>query len=432
MEIVQLPTPRNEVKAVRSLRAVTSLLARSRSVETRRVSWIVVSRVAVGGAGLATVLLTSRLLSTNARGLFATVQAAVLVASVVGCASLWLGVSVVLPKHPHARGMALVASLAWSALLLGAGSLGIASGAAEGVAAAPVLAAFVIVSVTVMLYTNVQGMPIGLNQITTYAKAEILRAAVGVTALVTLLAIGQRHPSHLLLIWGISSWGAATAYLVLRSRPYGRTHDWTLLRGVVSRSLRAHPNNIIALGVLRLDILVLAALSSRTQVAFYSFAVALSEGVWLIPGAIAVVGLADYSRLDAPAAASAARRNLRRAFLAAFATAIVLLAAGVLLILFFLQPAYHAAIVPLAVSIAGALLYSANHAVNPWIVVALDRPGFSSLIAIGTLALNMILLVMLASHGATGAAIASASSYALASCVYIVVLRRRRTTAVSP
>lgn len=387
--------------------------------------------MAVGASGLLTVLLTSRLLSTNERGLFATVQAAVLVVAVIGCASLWLGISVMLPKHPRACGMALLASVAWSALLLGAAALVVASGAVDGIASVPVLVAFVLVAVIVMMYTNVQGVPVGLNRITAYAKAEIVRAGIGVTALATLLALGQRHPSRLLLIWGLSSWGAATVYLVLRSRPYGRQRDWALLRGAISRSLRAHPNNVIALAVLRLDIVVLAALSSHTQVAFYSLAVALSEGVWLIPGAIAVVGLADYPRLDAVAAASLARRNLRRAFLAASATGAVLLTVGILLIVFVLPPAYDAAIVPLAITIGGALLYSANHAVNPWIVVALDRPGFSSLIAMSTLVFNMVLLVMLAAYGALGAAIASASSYAFASCVYVVVLRSRRTIVVS-
>ena len=109
-------------------------------------------------------------------------------------------------------------------------------------------------------------------------------------------------------------------------------------------------------------------------------------------------------------------------------TAAALFLAGTLLITAFLRPAYQAAIGPLAITIAGALFYSATHAVNPWIVVTLDRPGLSSLIAAATLAVNMVLLVALASHGALGAAIASALAYAFAGGVYVAVLSKHESS----
>ena len=409
-------------------------LRRAGSLAGGRLSRVVVSRIAVGAAGLLTVLLTSRFLSTSARGEFATVQAGVLIVAVVGCASLWLGISVMLPKHPGARLMALLVAVTWPAILLAGLALVLATGVARGVASTPVLVAFVLVSAAVMVYTNVQGLAIGLNHIGTYARAEIARAIIGVGALCVLLAAGERQPSELILIWGLASWGAASAYLVLSSRPYGRLGQTRIrqgaefLRGAVSRGLRAHPNNVIALAVMRLDIVVLAALSSHEQVAFYSLAVALSEGVWLVPGAVAVVGLADYSQLDPHAALARARRNLARTLAAAAVTAAALFLAGTLLITAFLRPAYQAAIGPLAITIAGALFYSATHAVNPWIVVTLDRPGLSSLIAAATLAVNMVLLVALASHGALGAAIASALAYAFAGGVYVAVLSKHESS----
>jgi O-antigen/teichoic acid export membrane protein len=367
---------------------------------------------------------------------FATLQAAVLIMAVVGCASLWLGISVMLPKHPRARLTALLMAVAWPIVLVAALALVLAAGVARGVGSPPALVAFVLVSLAVMVYTNVQGLPIGLNRIATYARGEIARAVVGVAVLCVLLVAGERQPSHVILIWGLASWGIAMAYLVAAGRPYaGRGqpttgHTALFVRGAVSRSLRAHPNNVIALAVMRLDIVVLAALSSHEQVAFYSLAVAVSEGVWLVPGAFAVVGLADYSQLDPRAALMTARENLRRTLAAAAVTSAALFLAGALLITVFLRPAYHAAIVPLAITIAGALFYSATHAVNPWIVVTLDRPGLSSLIAGGTLALNMVLLLMLAAHGALGAAIASAIAYGFAGGVYVAVLSNHKSRAV--
>jgi O-antigen/teichoic acid export membrane protein len=389
----------------------------------RRLSSVVLSRAAVASSGLFTVLLTSRLLSTEARGTFATLQAAILIAAVVGCASLWLGISVMLPRRPDSRGLGLLLSLAWPLLLsLVIAGVVVMVGAAHGIANTATLSAFAAVSIVVMIYNNVQGLPVGINRIASYSMAEILRAVVGIATLGVVLAAGQRHPDNIILIWGLTSWGVAVTYLIADSRPYHFVRDNEFLRGVIIRSLRIHPNNIIGLAVLRLDIVVLAALSSQTQVAFYSFAVALSEGVWLIPGAIAVIGLADYSHLTITDALTTARRNLRRTFLAAAVTSIGLVAVGTLIILIFLRPTYHAAILPLVITATGALLYSAIHAVNPWIVVTLDRPGFSSLVAFSTLALNMVLLVVLASHGALGAAIASCIAYAFAGCIYTGLL----------
>ena len=268
-----------------------------------RTSSVVISRAAVAGSGLFTVLLTSRLLSPDARGVFAALQASVTIMGVCGCASLWLGISVLLPQLPAARGSALALAVIWPLLLSALLTIALVvfgppAGITRGVAAA-----FVAVSLPAMAYSNLQGIPIGLNRMTIYARAEVLRAS---TALVLvgcgMAVVGWRSPAVLVLLWGCGSWTLATCYILAACGPYHPKRVAGFVRAAVSRSLRIHPNSVVWLAVQRLDIVVLAVLSSHAQVAYYSLGVAIAEGVWLVPGAIAITGLADYSRLDPPEA----------------------------------------------------------------------------------------------------------------------------------
>ena len=421
------PTPAYAFRAAlrgESLRTAVARLARGRT------SSVVISRGAIAASGLFTVLLTSRLLSPDARGIFAALQASVTIMAVCGCASLWLGISVVLPRVPAARRSAVKLAVIWPVCLSALLALVLLSvGPPHGISM-DVAAAFIVVSLPGMAYSNLQGIPIGLNRMTTYARAEVLRAVVAVLVVgLGMVVAGLRSPAALIVLWGCASWSVAAYYVLAACRPYPIGHAAGFIRAAVSRSLRIHPNSVVWLAVQRLDIVVLAALSTHAQVAYYSIGVAIAEGVWLLPGAIAITGLADYSRLAPREAAELVWRNVKRTLAASVATAIVLLIAGTAVILVALSPAYRAAIAPLAITIAGTTMVSVGQAISPWIAAQLDRPGLSSLIAGVTLAVDMGVLVAAAGLGALGAAIASSVAYLAASvCYFGVYLRFRPTT----
>jgi O-antigen/teichoic acid export membrane protein len=418
----------------RTAPAVTRGLAGAGSVRVTlaglahgRTSSVVISRAAVAGSGLFTVLLTSRLLSPDARGVFAALQASVTIMGVCGCASLWLGISVLLARRPAARWAAVKLAVIWPVCLSALLAVvllvvGPPPGIGTGVAAA-----FIAVSLPAMVYSNLQGVPIGLNRMTSYARAEVLRATVALVLVGCGMALaGWRSPAVLVLLWGCGSWTLASVYVLAACRPYRRERVAGFVRAVVSRSVRVHPNSVVWLAVQRLDIVVLAALSSHAQVAYYSLGVAIAEGVWLVPGAIAITGLADYSRLEPAEASAVVRRNVRRTLTWSTGTAVVLLVLGSGLILLVLSPAYHAAIAPLAVTVAGTTIVSAGQAISPWVAATLNRPGLSSLIASATLALDMGVLVAAAGLGALGAAIASSVAYLAATLCYFAVYLRFR------
>ncbi|MCW2967749.1 MAG: hypothetical protein JWM71_1521, partial [Solirubrobacteraceae bacterium] len=198
-----------------------------------------------------------------------------------------------------------------------------------------------------------------------------------------------------------------------------------IARVAVRRSLRAHPANLAGLAVARLDIIVLAAVSSHAQVAYYSLAVVIAEAAWLMPSALAVTSLSDFVRLPPAEAWDAARRALGRTLGIAAVSAVLAAAGGVVAILVFLPGAYHAALVPLAIALAGAVPYSVGHVVSPYLVTTVDRPGLVTLIAAATMAVDVALVMAIGGPlGAIGAAIASTVAYAVHAVLNTAALRR--------
>jgi O-antigen/teichoic acid export membrane protein len=371
------------------------------------------------------VLLTSAVLSPAGRGELAALQAAALLLATAGGGSLSLGVSIVVGKDEAAAARAGALALATSALLAAvltplaaalAGPLGVSTTAAVVTA---------LVAATIAGYGTLQGLPIGLGRMLPYAFGEGARAATSLTAIGIGLAAGVRTPGALLALWGA---GPLAGVVPLLRQAAGRTGGpplRTVGREAVRRSLRAHPTNLAGLAVARLDIVVLAAVSTRPQVAYYSLAIVMAEAAWLLPSAFAVTTLSDFVRLPGQEAWRAARRALPRVVAAAGASGVVAGAGGVLAIVLLLPDAYSASVAPLWIAIAGMVPYSVGHVVSPYLVTAVDRPALATGIAAVTLVVDLALVVVLGGpQGALGAAIASTVAYAVHAALNLRVLSR--------
>ena len=385
-------------------------------------------------AGLAAliVLVTSAVLTPSTRGEFAALQAGAVLLAAAGGLSLALGVSIVVGRDeravPRAAALALLSSLLLAAVLTPiAAALADPLGLTTGTAVSATL-----VGAAIAGYGALQGIPIGLNRMGAYAVADITRATVSVVAIGIALIAGVREPAALLAIWSAGPIAGAVPLLTL-ARRHPQTAPWRATAGdALRRSLRAHPTNLVGLAVARLDIVVLAAVSTRPQVAYYSLAIVIAEAAWLLPSAFAITSLADYVRLPAREAWQAARDAMPRTLLAAGASGVLAGAGGVVAIVLLLPDAYGDAVAPLWIAIAGMIPYSAGHVVSPYLVTAVDRPGLATSIASVTLAVDMALLLALGGPlGALGAAIASTAAYAVHAALNLAALSRegRRATA---
>jgi O-antigen/teichoic acid export membrane protein len=279
-------------------------------------------------------------------------------------------------------------------------------------------------------YGALQGIPIGRGRMRDYAAAEALRAATALAAVAIGLAAGLRTPAPLLAAWAV---GAALGASVLtrgRMGPPGPHASRGIAREAIRRALKAHPTNLVGLAVARLDVVVLAAVSTRPQVAYYSLAVVIAEAAWLVPGALAVSAQSDYVRGDAAAAAEAARAAARRSVAAAAATGVVAGVGGTAVVWLLLPHAYHASLAPLWIVLAGTIPYSVGHVASPYLVTAVDRPRVATAIATTTLVVDLALLAAIGGPlGALGAAVASTAAYACNAALNVRALGAARPAA---
>jgi O-antigen/teichoic acid export membrane protein len=388
---------------------------------------VALARIVSAAMAAVLVFVTSAVLTPAVRGEFAALQTAAILLATTGGLSLSLGVSVAVGARADTARQATLVSLLGS-LLLGAVlvPIGIALAGPLGISQATATAVGLVAAV-VAAYAGLQGVPIGLGRTALYGATDVVRAVGSLLAVAVALAAGVRSPGGLVAVWAA---GTVVGGLALAERlrmPRGGARWADTVRLVTRRSLRAHPTNLAGLAVARLDIVVLAAVSTHAQVAYYSLAVVIAEAAWLMPSALAVTSLSDFVRLPGSAAHAAATRALRRTVGVAGVSAVLALGGGVVATLLVLPHAYHHAIAPLAIAIAGAVPYSVGHVVSPYLVTAVDRPRVATAIALVTLAADVLLVLLLGGPlGAIGAAVASTVAYGLHAALNVSALRRNR------
>jgi O-antigen/teichoic acid export membrane protein len=325
-------------------------------------------------------------------------------------------------RAPDLVPQAVTFSLAWPALLalLAVPTYLVVTGSVTFAALGFGFIGFIVVG-----YSVLQGVATGSLGVRTYACADIARAATsfGLVAFGALLVTSD--PLVLSLCW-VGGFFTGTIYLFARSLPWKApaVPRWSaFVRPVIARSLRFYPSDILRVGVMRLDIVLLAVLAGTKEVAYYSLAATLAEGVWLVPGALAITTLSELPHLEKQAAHAVTRAAIRHALFFACLAAIGIGIFGTALIVVALPSAYQAAILPLFISLAGTLAFSIPQVAGPHISVVMNRALISGAIPGATLILNIFLLVVLAPHlGAVGASLASSIAYATAALLCLAAV----------
>ncbi len=375
------------------------------------------------GAALASAVIvfgTSRLLAPAERGELAAALAAANIAAAVLSGSLWLGTSIELRRHSGMSGAARTFAVLYPALV-GILALPLAAilitGYRQGVWLWAIAAALVLTC-----YSLLQALALGSADIRGYATAEIVRSWPGAMLCVGAVAATGK------VVWALAAWAVGpilgSIYLFARA-PVSKARMKLMhyLRVVGPQSLRAHGGNILGLLSLRLDIVLLAAISSTTQAAYYSLAVAFGEVMWIFSSARGTVHLSEQIQGDPALARAHAIAVLKRlmAFMAGLAA--ILLIFGRFAIVTLAGEDYKAAIWPMQITVIGCALFAVVHVVMPYLVAGLRRPGLLTGIGTLTFTVNILLLFLLApGMGALGAAIASAAAYAITAAVCVSLL----------
>lgn len=221
---------------------------------------------------------------------------------------------------------------------------------------------------------------------------------------------------------------AATGFLRGWSRPSG-----PLAFGILRYGARGQLGNLLMLVNLRLDFVILGVLAGPAVVGVYAVASKFAELMRLPATALNYVLYPRFARLGEAAAAADVHRLLRRAVVATAAMAPVLAGASVIMLPLLYGPAFHAAVVPSCILLAGLAVEGAA-AVSSAYLCGRGRPGANSLgMGAGALVTVALDLVLIPRAGAVGAAIASSVAYLVTTGLLTMITRNlvRPTAAVA-
>jgi O-antigen/teichoic acid export membrane protein len=378
---------------------------------------------AKGAAAVAAAVVvfgTSRLRVPADRGNLAAAIAASNIAAAVLSGSIWLGTSVELGKHDGMAHAARRFAIGYSALIV--------------LLALPVFVMcvtghwhgiwlWVVVATAVLTcYSLLQALALGSADLRSYAQAEIVRSwpsallCVGVVAATGQVALG-------LAAWAVGPLVGSVFLYVRAPASRARMRLKRYLQVVAPQSLRAHGGNILGLLSLRLDIVLLAAISSTSEAAYYSLAVAFGEAMWILSSARGTVHLSEQIQGHPDVARTHAIAVLKKLMMVMAGLALVIVTLGGFVVVAIAGSDYEAAVWPLRVTVVGCALFSVVHVVMPYLVAGLRRPGLLTGIGVMTFVVNISLLFLLApGMGALGAAIASATAYAITAAVCVSLL----------
>jgi O-antigen/teichoic acid export membrane protein len=238
----------------------------------------------------------------------------------------------------------------------------------------------------------------------------LLSVVVYCGTLVVLTVSGNLTLGRVIVMWTVSA-AVPPAVAASAVRPRLRDRDPALARRALGMGLRYHPGYISLYLLLRIDVLVLNALTSRTAVGLYSVAVMLMDLTRTAADSIAQVTLHQQMGGDHDSAAALTIRTTRLAALLAAGSVGLMCAAAPVLIPVVYGPAFAGSVAPLLALAPGLTALGATRTLGSFLL-RLHRPLLTSGLAFGALVANVALnLVLIPVWGIVGCALASSVSY---------------------
>ncbi len=369
-----------------------------------------------GNAGyFASVLLLARGLGPSQRGAVAFVTVSALVISSLASFGAAEATKVFVARRPAARAnllanVLLVSScgalaggaLACAALLAAGGVRPAGVGTLELVA---IIAGALVGAIGLAAVAFLQGC----NRFTAYAR--VLAAgpwAYAVLLAATWIATGGITVDHAVVAWVIAQGVAAVVLCgaAAAGHGFGRP-DPPLLRESLRFGVRAWFGGLAHLLNARVDQLLLGLMATQAALGTYAVAVNASEVLFYVPSAVATALLPVIARSGASAGVEQTLRVFRAVMLITVPAVAAAAVLGPFLIPVVFGQAYAGSVEPFLWLLPSALGFAAS-AVFSNALLASGAPARSSLGPVTSLAVGVPLdLVLIPSHGATGAAIAA-------------------------
>jgi stage V sporulation protein B len=229
-------------------------------------------------------------------------------------------------------------------------------------------------------------------------------------------AFGDPSPSRMVAFWIVSNAATALvslAFLGLRSidltqivRP-----RWEVLRKLARFGVQGETGNVLQLMNYRLDQYLVRGFVGLAGVGIYAVGVSMTEAVWLIANAVAIVLLPRLTAADDDDVRWMAPVAARNTLLIAACSAIMLAAAAPVLLPALFGGAYDDAVPVLWLLLPGTVALTGSKVLTSYIF-SRGRPLVNTGITLVSLAVTVVaLLALVPSFGIKGAAAASSIAY---------------------
>ena len=378
---------------------------------------------------LATVVLTSRVLSSADYGLFG------LALSVVGFVNAMTGglAAATAYQISNQRRHTAVVVLNSGTLALGLATLAVAAGILAGSAlsgeVSRVALAVAISAAAVIANSVIAGMFLGRESFIRYNLSLVGPPLVALAAIaVTFFVFGRQTPEAALGAYATGQSLSLGAMLLLgrSSLGGGVRFEGSLTRSVIRFTLLAGISSGISFLNYRADLFIVDHFEGKAGVGPYLLAVYIAESVWQVSGSLALATYARVGSLSRVEAAQLTARVMRHT---------VVLLAGVCAVLFLAADVIEAALggekysgvaSALRYLLPGVLVYGLAQSFSGFYTYQRGLPWVAALVAGTGLILDIALAIILVPRmGIDGAALASAIAYSVAIIGGLVVFVRR-------
>jgi len=392
------------------------------------------TRVVLLSIGIATSVLLARTLGPQGRGEYAVIVAMVGIAVVLGHSSVEQAQVYLVSRRVNMR--ALAANAVAFGFLVGAAVAGATAIVAAsfafpyaGVLRQPDLpiALLAIPASLIVLWSN--GLLVLAGRIRVLNRAMLLSGVVQVAMLLGFAVSGRLTVTVVLICWTVNA--AVPLVLTLPAlRPRREDVSVRLARETFAFGLRYHPAMLGLHLLLRVDVLILAAMTDDRSVGLYALAVSLIELTNVATDSVSTAVLRHQTLIPLH---ESGRFTLR--VVGVSAVLAVLMSAGLLVVAPTLVPIIFGeefrgslpavfALAPGVVAIAMARSASSY-------LLRLNRPLVNSALALSALALNVVLnLLLIPMWGIAGCGVASSIAYVVLAGSNLIWLRR--TMALAP
>ncbi len=285
------------------------------------------------------------------------------------------------------------------------------------------------------------GVPLFLNfnLVTTFLQANsrflamnsltLVRPLVMVALLIGGLVLGGLNTTNVLVIWSIATLVAVVAGLLLLGirnlhLPTVLRPDWRVLRAQITFGVQGQMGNVLQLLNYRLDKYVVVAFVGLSGVGIYGVGVGVTESIWFIANAVAVVLLPHLTSTGEEEAAAftpvACRNTLFLSLIAAAGLGVVSLP----LVPLFFGDEFSDSVVAIWWLLPGTVALAGTKILASYIF-SQGKPLLNTYITVASLAVTLTCdFALIPFFGVPGAAAASSIAYSASLILSLIVFRR--------